>query len=60
MPPKNKNPKKTGLFGEIGYYLKTSKRYWLLPIIVLFVIFGVLIFVSQAVPVVSPFIYTLF
>jgi hypothetical protein len=60
MLQKNNEPVKTGPIGEIRYYLKTSKKYWLLPIILLFALFSVLIFVSEVVPVVSPFIYTLF
>lgn len=48
------------LFSEILYYVKKYKRWWLLPLIMVFLIFGVLLFIGQVVPVVSPFIYTIF
>jgi hypothetical protein len=38
--------------------LKTTRKWWLLPIIVVIVLFGVLVFLSGT--GVAPFIYTLF
>lgn len=49
---------KTGMFSEFVYFLKTSKKWWLLPIIVILVGFGVLVFLSSTAA--APFIYTLF
>jgi hypothetical protein len=40
------------------YFLKTSKKWWLLPIVVVLVVFGVLVFLSGTAA--APFIYTLF
>ena len=44
---------------EFWEFLKIRKKYWLLPIIIVLVIFGGLIFLSQA-SAVAPFIYTIF
>lgn len=47
-----------GLLSELLGFLKTNKKWWLLPIIVVFLIFGLLILLSST--GVAPFIYTLF
>jgi hypothetical protein len=47
-----------GMVSEFLYFLKTSKKWWLLPIIVILVGFGVLVFLSGTAA--APFIYTLF
>ena len=39
-------------------FLKVRKKYWLLPIIIILVIFGCLIVLSLG-SVVAPFIYTI-
>jgi hypothetical protein len=50
---------KLKVVGEFFQFLKTEKRYWLAPIIIVFVLFGLLIVFSQS-SAVAPFIYTLF
>jgi hypothetical protein len=45
--------------GEFFQFLKQEKKYWLAPIIIVFVLFGLLIVFSQS-SAVAPFIYTLF
>jgi uncharacterized protein DUF5989 len=50
--------RKAGVFSEFLYFLKTSKKWWLLPIVVILVGFGVLVFLSSTAA--APFIYTLF
>jgi hypothetical protein len=40
-------------------FLKVRKKYWLLPILIVLVLFGVLIVLSQGTAV-APFIYTIF
>jgi hypothetical protein len=40
-------------------FLKIRKKYWLLPILIVLVLFGVLIVLSQGTAV-APFIYTIF
>ena len=44
---------------EFWEFLKVRKKYWLLPIIIVLVLFGGLIILSQG-SVVAPFIYTIF
>jgi hypothetical protein len=44
---------------EFCDFLKVRKKYWLLPILVVLVLFGVLIVLSQGTAV-APFIYTIF
>lgn len=40
-------------------FLRQEKKYWLAPIIAVFLLFGLLMVFSQS-SVVAPFIYTLF
>jgi hypothetical protein len=44
---------------EFWTFLRQEKKYWLLPIVVVFVLFGLLIVFSQS-SAIAPFIYTLF
>ena len=44
---------------EFFEFLMERKKYWLLPIILILLMFGVLIVLSQG-SAVAPFIYTLF
>jgi hypothetical protein len=44
---------------ELWLYMKVRKRYWLVPLILVLLCFGLLLFVTQT-SVVAPFIYTLF
>ena len=44
---------------EFWDFLAVRKKYWLLPIIIVLVLFGGLIILSQG-SVVAPFIYTMF
>ena len=44
---------------EFWEFLKVRKKYWLLPILIILVLFGALIFLSQG-SAVAPFIYTIF
>lgn len=46
-------------FKEFFNFVKFRKKYWLLPILIILVLFGALIIVSQGTAV-SPFIYTIF
>ena len=48
-----------GFLKEFWDFLKFRKKYWLLPIIFFFVLFGGLIILSQG-SAVAPFIYTIF
>jgi hypothetical protein len=44
---------------ELWSFLRARKKYWLLPILVMMVIFGGLVVLTQG-SAVAPFIYTLF
>jgi hypothetical protein len=46
-------------FKEFSDFIKVRKKYWLLPILIVLVLFGVLIVLSQGTAV-APFIYTIF
>jgi len=44
---------------EFLEFLKVRKKYWLLPILLVLVLFGGLIILSQG-SAIAPFIYTIF
>jgi len=44
---------------ELWAFLRTRKKFWLLPVLIMMVVFGGLIVLSQG-SAVAPFIYTLF
>jgi len=46
-------------FKEFWDFLKVRKKYWLFPILIVLVLFGVLIALTQGTAV-APFIYTIF
>ena len=47
------------LISELWAFLRVRKKLWLLPIVVLMLLFGGLLIVAQT-SAVAPFIYTLF
>lgn len=47
------------LLKDLWAFMRERKKYWLAPIIVILVLLGALIVLSQG-SVVAPFIYTLF
>jgi len=44
---------------ELWQFLKERKKFWLLPIVLMMVVFGGLVVLAQG-SAVAPFIYTLF
>ena len=46
-------------FKEFWNFLRIRKKYWLIPILLVLLIFGSLIILSQG-SAVAPFIYTIF
>ena len=44
---------------EFWEFLKARKKYWLIPIVIVLVLFGGLIILSQG-SAIAPFIYTIF
>jgi hypothetical protein len=55
---KSGEEKDIGLFGEFVGMLKQNKKYWLIPLVIILLLFGVLIVLGSS--TVAPFIYTLF
>jgi Family of unknown function (DUF5989) len=50
---------KMGLIPELWAFMKVRKKWWLGPIVVMLVLLGLLIVLTQGTAV-APFIYTLF
>ena len=44
---------------ELWQFMRSRKKYWLLPIILLLAVFGSLLIMAQG-SAIAPFIYTLF
>jgi hypothetical protein len=44
---------------EFAVFVRTRRKYWLTPILIMLVIFGALVVLTQG-SAVAPFIYTLF
>jgi hypothetical protein len=51
--------RRLGIVGELFSFIWGMKRWWLVPMVALLVIFGVLLILAQS-SAVGPFIYTLF
>ena len=47
------------ILSELFTFLISRKKYWLLPVIVVSIIFGTLLLIAQS-SAVAPFIYSLF
>jgi len=47
------------VLSEFLQFLRQEKKYWLVPVVIVFLLFGLLIVFSQS-SAVAPFIYTLF
>jgi len=50
---------KSRVLKELLQFLREEKKYWLVPVVVVFVLFGLLIVFAQT-SALAPFIYTLF
>ncbi|MEJ2229869.1 MAG: DUF5989 family protein [Nitrospirales bacterium] len=49
----------TGFLGELWDFMRERKKFWLAPIIIMLLLLGGLIIMSEG-SAVAPFIYTLF
>ncbi|MCA9498841.1 MAG: DUF5989 family protein [Nitrospirales bacterium] len=49
----------TGFLGELWGFMRERKKFWLAPIIIMLLLLGGLIILSEG-SAVAPFIYTLF
>lgn len=47
------------VLGELLHFLRARKKYWLIPVFVVMMVFGGLLVLSQG-SAVAPFIYTIF
>ncbi len=47
------------LIAELWMFMRVRKKFWLLPILVMMVVFGGLVILTQG-SAVAPFIYTIF
>jgi len=50
---------KTRVIKELWQFLGEEKKYWLIPVVLVFALFGVFIVFAQT-SAVAPFIYSLF
>jgi hypothetical protein len=48
-----------GFLSELWLFLKVRKKFWLLPIVIMMVVFGGLVVLAKGTAV-APFIYTIF
>jgi hypothetical protein len=48
-----------GILAELWSFMRVRKKFWLLPVVIITVLFGGLLWVTQG-SAVAPFIYTLF
>jgi len=48
-----------GFARELWAFLRVRKKFWLLPIVLMTLVFGVLLLLAQS-SAIAPFIYTLF
>jgi hypothetical protein len=56
--PLLKEAQNPGFFAEYWNFLRTSRKWWMLPLFILFLVLGVILVLGQT--AVAPFIYTLF
>jgi hypothetical protein len=59
MGKKKKFLAKLGIFGELLSFFWRRKLWWLIPMVVALVLFGLILILTQS-SVVAPFIYSLF
>jgi hypothetical protein len=48
-----------GFLGEFWQFLRVRKKFWLLPLLLMIVLFGALLIFAES-SALAPFIYTLF
>ena len=47
------------ILSELWVFMRTRKKFWLMPIVIIMVLFGGLLILAQT-SAIAPFIYTLF
>ena len=48
-----------GFLAELWRFMRVRKKFWLMPVLIMMVVFGGLVFMTKG-SAVAPFIYTLF
>lgn len=48
-----------GIIAELWAFLRHRKKFWLLPVVIMMLLFGALLVLAQS-SAIAPFIYTLF
>ena len=51
--------RKLGIVGELFEFLWKAKRWWLIPMLIILLLFGALLIFASSSPI-GPFIYSLF
>ena len=59
LNPSKEEKQMTGFLGELWDFMRERKKFWLAPIIIVLLLLGGLIIMSEG-SAVAPFIYTLF
>jgi len=49
---------KLSIFGDLWQFMRVRKKWWLMPILIVIILFGLLLIFAQN-SVLAPFIYTL-
>ncbi len=60
FPTSGPSARRRGVVGEFWDYLMQNKKWWMLPIIILFLVFGLLLVLATYSSSALPFIYALF
>jgi hypothetical protein len=53
-----RNQREASFIGELWGLIHQQRKYWLMPLVIVLLLFGLLVFLSGT--AVAPFIYTLF
>lgn len=51
---------RAGIIRELFGFLWKRKMWWLIPMVVMLLVFGMLLILGTVFPSISPFVYTLF
>jgi Family of unknown function (DUF5989) len=59
LQPTNRENKQMDFLQELWRFMRVRKKFWLLPILIMMVVFGGLVVLTKG-SAIAPFIYTLF
>ena len=49
-----------GWIDEFRHLLRRHRRWWLIPLVLALAVYALVLLITQAVPVLSPFLYVLY